>query len=556
MRHAPSWRWGLALAAVALAAGTAGADRVVLKDGTVVEGDAVVESAANRITLSFRKGGMLQKRAIPFADAIAVERTDGTLAWVDVPDSVPLACHALWDVSLRDRVLDLAAQAVTAGDANLATRLLAEAEHKGAPKAKVEGVRRQIAKTAAEKPALVQADVDRIVAAEKGLPLEEAAWCWTRYVPLLKDADAARQIAWARDVLSMDPKHAAATERLAGLMPKDLAGKMALADWLGWVDALGGSVVLRLPPGPKEPEQGMDSVTRELGRAAATWRKDVVAVVGADLFIVTPPPPRKGVAQCLKAGEAVCALLEALFRSDAPRPRDREKMPLLLYASREEYLAQDAKTARQRGENPAEDVEETLALYSAQDALSRVSWVEKPGSATVEGTFPMVLAAQWLANRCPRFSPAERHASASGCWVDVAIGEVVGEGTVDVDRGRWTEAGKDARSVGFTVSLSDAELALPWKTVFEIGAKERRALSSAPHRGRNDSMASEAWAFTKQASAAGHFLFSADGGKRRKAFVDYVVDYATGKEDRLDVKAAFGASAEEIGAQVVAWGRK
>ena len=62
--------------------------------------------------------------------------------------------------------------------------------------------------------------------------------------------------------------------------------------------------------------------------------------------------------------------------------------------------------------------------------------------------------------------------------------------------------------------------------------------------------------FYAQSTAACAYLFHADGGKHRARLMKYVDDYYQGRGKELDLEAAFGMKAEELGKQVVEYARR
>ena len=62
--------------------------------------------------------------------------------------------------------------------------------------------------------------------------------------------------------------------------------------------------------------------------------------------------------------------------------------------------------------------------------------------------------------------------------------------------------------------------------------------------------------FYEQAGATCAYLFHAEGGKYRSQLLDFVVDYYTGKLEKLDPAAAFGIPAEELGKRVTEFARE
>jgi hypothetical protein len=61
--------------------------------------------------------------------------------------------------------------------------------------------------------------------------------------------------------------------------------------------------------------------------------------------------------------------------------------------------------------------------------------------------------------------------------------------------------------------------------------------------------------FYAQAGATCLYLFEAENGKYRDKLMKYVGDHYGARADQLDVQAAFGLSADDLGAKVVEYAK-
>jgi hypothetical protein len=61
--------------------------------------------------------------------------------------------------------------------------------------------------------------------------------------------------------------------------------------------------------------------------------------------------------------------------------------------------------------------------------------------------------------------------------------------------------------------------------------------------------------FYAQSAMLCRYLYDAENGKYRKALLEFVIAWYSGKSDKLDFAEAFGASARELGPKVIEYSR-
>ncbi|HZN37670.1 MAG TPA: hypothetical protein VFD82_02645 [Planctomycetota bacterium] len=61
--------------------------------------------------------------------------------------------------------------------------------------------------------------------------------------------------------------------------------------------------------------------------------------------------------------------------------------------------------------------------------------------------------------------------------------------------------------------------------------------------------------FYAQSAMLCRYLYDAENGAHRKALLEFVIAWYSGKDDKLDFAAAFGVSAKELAPKVIEYAR-
>jgi hypothetical protein len=252
----------------------------------------------------------------------------------------------------------------------------------------------------------------------------------------------------------------------------------------------------------------------------------------------------------------VADLLGSLFRDYPKRRQKFEPLRVFLYGSRDEYK-QQSLAAR-----PKEDpgfLERTAGHYSPDEGISRLFWsTSRDAEQRTVSTAVHELTHHWLADANPAYSRAEgrRNPRCPGFWIVEGFATFLQEGVYDLDDGSWNLFDRRAASLDTVASLAGSERLIPWTMLYEgtgvtfwaLSKKEDITVRRRWHLGAEILSTTQLW--YEQSAATCQFLYHADGGKHRKALIDYVVNHYTDNRKRMSMQAAFGMTPEELGRRV------
>lgn len=529
--------------------------RAVLRDGSVVAGLLQVKAGASLVV------GGTPPRTIPLEDVLVAEDAAGAIFAAARADE---AADGLDVIALRETAqayAALAIQAIPTRDPALIERLAAEASTRGAEAKDVARAESQIKELTSrpKPPAVNDAEVAKIVAAEKDVAVTPARVFWERSKRLPKDAPAALVIEILSRVLDADPKHAEAGAKVRSMLPPGVVPPEPFdpRDWLSFVRATQFTPVELLKP----PEPGATDITpgrRMLGMYLGVWRKDLVALQSKQLLVISAPVKPGRIANCISAGELVCDTLEGFFAAGKHVRDKRWPMTILLFENREEYLKVMGKARQSPDEQRM--LEWSVGQYSPGEGARLYLPEDDDGFRRVMKTFVHELTHQWLAERCPLYSAGEGVVvlKTKGHFVVEGFAEMVEEMRFDLVR-RTCRFDPASESLDTLASLPPKSV-FPWKEFIGFDADDFERLShenDIPVRGRRSlagaRKVSQGHVFYEQAAALCHYLFQGDGGKLRQAFLEYVAAHYAGRTPTtLD---AFGLTEEDLGARVMAFAK-
>ena len=562
----PTIALGAAFAVLLLAIAPVSADRVALRDGSTMDGTVVVDVPGKTIVVASTKGGMTVRDKVPFDKALAVEAPDQKLSWLASEGDLAEASRVLWIATERTRYLDWADRALKVGDGPRATRLLDEAEKRGAIGFPLKSRRQKAAAakpSAAPSPAAIEA-TKAIDVEEAALPRLHAALLWSRLEGRWAALADTKRAEYGELILSLDPGHAPVGAWFASLVPEEFRGRFTWKEWASWRRVLGASGTLRDPPRAGVKARDMSAIDKELARAAAIWKKDVVGVVRDGFVLIARPPAGPGLERAAATSTAVFAFLEDLFRTPTPTRKDPEPVSVWVHADRNDLWAHLSPIEENWADDHLRGVDgkkrEHAAFFSPGEGLTKILSPDVPGSAEREAEIREDLAFcttfHWLYARCPRFRWIETRESdkAPCCFVssDYLVSAVC-RGAVDA-KGAWTLP--DHASVAFRnwKALKELRKAAAWANVLDASQKDFRALAAAA--GPNDTEVSAYDAYAVQARLAAYwFVYGADDGVRRK-FADHATDYFLGRADEKTVRSVYGVDPAELGRRIDEWASK
>lgn len=535
------------------ASGTAG--RAVLRDGTVVAGTF---RPLDPESLSVEGG---QPPRVPLADVLVAEDANGALFAAAREDEAADGVEAL---ALRESAAAYAAlaiQAIQARDAALLERLIAEATTRGAEPKDVVRAESQLKAYLARPVQPKPEERAKVLAAEAQVAAAPAHFFWERALRMPPDAPKALTIEFLARALDADPHHAEAAAAVRALLPAGIAPPEPFdpRDWISFVRAAQFTPLEMVKP----PQPGAEDLTpgqRMLGMYLGVWRKDLIALQSRQLLVISAPVKPGRIANCISAGELVCDLLESAFSSGKHVRTDRWPMTIVLFEDRDEYLKVLGRTAATSEERRM--LEWSVGQYARGEGSRLYLPEDEAGFRRVLKTFVHELTHQWLAERCPLYSEAEAVVIGSarpGHFVVEGFAEMVEEMSFDLRRRTW-RFDPGAPSLETVAALPDKVL-FPWKEFF---AFDQRAFGQLSHETDIEltlrrtlggvSKLSRGHVYYDQAAAVCHYLFQAEGGKRRQALLEFAAAYYAGRPPA--VFEAFGMTAEELGAKVVAFARE
>jgi hypothetical protein len=292
------------------------------------------------------------------------------------------------------------------------------------------------------------------------------------------------------------------------------------------------------------------------------WRPDLKALQSQRLIVFSPITQPGSLAKGLAAGELVCDALEALF-ADMPRVRtDPRPMLVFVYPDRDEYLAEAKKIG-------FTSLEWTAGFYSDHlNELVPKSRVYVPhddaGFLGVLPTLAHELTHQWLMDRCPAFTPnpIAVRVMPKAFWIVEGFASLLEQFDFDFARRRAALGNANPKYADLVASAEPTQL-IDWDTLtkanrldferFKVSRKEI-AIPSSIHLG-GSFRARPLSLFYAQSAMLCRYLYDAEDGKYRKALLEFVIAWYSGKGDKLDFAAAFGVSAKELAPKVIEYSR-
>jgi hypothetical protein len=513
-----------AVAAVLLLAASASADVAVPEAGPVFKGAVKV--------VAEREEALLGDAPRPLREILLVEREDGTLVWCDGFERRVAGYRRMVHEGRRSRLVEMIVAATKARDPELARRILELARAEGFS-GKDEGVQTRRVENLEKRPG----KRDEAKASE----LRRAAAALDDELPDLLVARAKGDaggdgLRLLREALRAKPEHAGALALLADRAPK----AQPFADLRGWLD---WAVEFERHGFALAPDDHP-----ELKKARHYWRPDLMGVASSEILMLTPLRETEPLREIALRAHLSCAKLRELFRADRPVVRPEGPILIYLYANKENFR----EALRHKVTNPLPPYFQFAhARYDHRDDVTQILWVGDPKARgdLLRGATHAV-ARHWLWSRNPRYSLAETNAAnpdVAGYWAEAGLPGVIADATFDLGNLAIDLAG-GAAACRF-VRQHPGEL-LPWGPFCLYGRSDLHMMNEG------DVKRGEFWAsrvFDHQATALCQYLLCADGGVRRAAFLDFLVNRCRGDQPKLAPKVAFGMSAEELGAAALAW---
>ena len=450
------------------------------------------------------------------------------------------AFAAAQDRAHGERLTQLGAKALRSGDAEFALHLLDEGEPLGGRAAAARAELERL-------PAGLRAPSDP--RRRSALLAEERALCerWTGAFAQAAQSTRGDARALLFELFRRVPDDERGREVLRALLPG--AARLEDGTPASWLEFLAVAERLALDVRAPVAEGPGSAADRRLVEERAAWRVDALGYASPRLFVVTAGAEPGAVARSLAAGELLCTVLEETFPSLARAGRGSDPLELVLYPTREEYLA---KSGSDLG-----GLESVLGWTAGHfDAGANVSRMFLPpddrSHARLVGVYSHELTHHWLSAHLgePRSAP-----DAPGAWVVEGVATWAEELALDPERGTWSTDNPRAASLDTLANVPPADL-IPWPTFLRLSLDDMRRLEMRPTTRATLSWQLGRYAerspmqlYYSQGGALAHFLAQDERG--HALFLEAVQAYYRGTP--IDVARALGLAPEELGRRVRAF---
>lgn len=537
---------------------------IVLADGGIVQGDLDFDAPKGQVLVPDAQ--KKTKRPFGLADALLLVSTDKKTHWAQSGAAALHGYDLLVNRKEADRHLALAADAIAAGDAKAAEKLLDLARRRGAAEAAVEAAEKKLEDLIKKPIPVDSAKADLVLRGTKEMREESAEFWWGLTNGIPDGARPTLRFDLLRRVFSANPEHSAANAWVRSLVPPEAAATKAFraVEWIDFAEAVQGTKVKIRPVLPRD--KTVTNEDRDIGAIASEWDKKDGEIVGfqSDRMIVVAPLAMPGkVARAVAVGEFTCEILEKLFPAAAEARRNPRPMLVQIYRSRGEFIEKNAeKFPRDQQDAAGEFYAKIAGFYDLRSDRSRF-YVSDDEQEFAESMHTMAheITHHWISDRCPRISGKSMEESmfSPGAWIVEGFAMFIEEARLDIANRTYDLRNSASRSIDIVAHMPN-DAAMPWKLLFSFKHPEVNALPPDPiaavpasrHLGAS-SMLSRGNIFYSQAAAACHYLYHAENGKYRAALFDYLVDHYEAKTTDDDILRVFGLSPEDLGRRIKAW---
>jgi hypothetical protein len=469
--------------------------------------------------------------------------------------------------------LGLASTAVAAGDLDLARRALASAVEFGAADGDVARVDEAVGAAEAAVPARDEAKVAEVESSLEALVRRDVDVLVEVAEQAAKDVGLELAAACVRAALQRDPEHEGAKAWVRSRLPKELAAAEGVRaeEWLDFLEVRGRLKVRVWGVKPDKHVWGSEGdapsedsdLFHQFWDYRCRWPDDieVVAFECGPVVVVAPLERPGSIARCLALGRLVADTLDKTFESMGTRKTDDEKMFILLFAGRQQYL-DESRTGLEIDRK--DGLENTAGHYSPSENVTRMFFPGGGDDVEVPGVFAHELTHHWIERRRPAAAGARGDSSSStpGYWVVEGFADFVRGFVFDVEGRRAQPENPRSRYVDRMSGIA-AESLIPWPSLLTMTQEQFAALSVddprvVPQRfqlGPPDVTVPKVL-FYDQGAAVCAYLYLAEDGKHRKALLDFVYAYYGGTAKADTLTRAIGVAPEELGRRVVAWCRE
>lgn len=557
------------------------AGRAALDDGRILDGPFVYDAKAATLRASGPgQGGTVPLRALRVV--LAADAPRRVVLALRADDAASGVAAVLASETAKDLVA-LVAPALAAGDVDLAQRALSLAGERGASEADTGPAAAAIVAFEAKptprddaKAAEVEAKLSAAVARVADGLVEVAN-------AMPADAPIPVAVALVRLAGEYDRKHAGAGAWIRSHVPKGLPlpEELRLAEWLDFIEVRSTLAVRvwglskdnRLWGSDAEKPSEESELFKRFWEARTMWPGDLdVAAFECGPLVVFTPLERPGaIVKCLALGRLVCDTLDETFKPVAAPRKDSEPLIVHFYSNREEYLRRSRPTGESGVGGEAErgdGLENTAGHYSPGDNVTRMFFPdadEDDPDLPVSGVYAHELTHHWIERRRPGTAAQTengRERDVPGYFIVEGFADFMRSFVWDVGARRATPDNPRSDYADVLTGIAPEGL-IPWDTLLRTTQGEFQKLSMATRipvarRWRLGPVGSTVpkVLFYDQASAVCAYLWLAEGQKHRKALLDFVYAWYTGKASADTLEKSTGMKPEELGKRVLAWCRE
>ena len=551
---------------------------VVLRDGTVHAGDFAIAQPADASSGPIVCTTRGKKRSWPLDEVVAIVGDDDRLKFAVEGDELELGLRALIRHRSAQGYADLAYESRVCRDLEVMRELVARARTLGSEDSRLVKVEKKIDDLERKPPSSIDSKkVQRVRDKQKSLAVLEQFPLWEFARHLDESAPEVIRLGLLRRALEGGDAPAEARERAWGIARGSLVGSDAefLRDvldrheaedesskaeqWLDYVEVIQRHPVTFVAPSDSESSEGVLTDNR-LRDAKSKWRRDLICVRSEHLRILTPVKEPGALARCIDVGEFICDVLADLFAEVATSKREGSPLYMHLYVGQDEYLAE----VKKRNAGFADAATFTAGYYSPTENLQHIYLpADRFGFESVLGTYAHEITHNWIETQCPLFDPTKGSydLKTAGAWIVEGFATFIDEFQFDLDAGTAEAWDPTAHSLDVLANARSDQL-LSWGRFFRMSKSESNKLRSEDSRKVSMTWVmavrppiSEARMFYEQGGATCRYLYFAEDGKHRRALLEYVGAFYSGRDDELDVKKAFGMTPETLGSTVVKFAR-
>ncbi len=506
------------------------ADVAIFRTGEVWRGAIVWDKTTNSVTLA--------ESVRPQSALLLLEKDDGSHLWSAGPAERVEGYRKLVFADRRKRLVRLTKDALSARDAKLARRLYTWVAREGLDEKTMRSLRKKV-ESLEKKRRPPKIKLKKRDAAEKAADGLRGALADLLVARAKQDKPA--QLMLLRALLKDDPNHKVGLAMVRMHVPADFA--FPPESWLPWHIEL---------------EQHGWTFTKNdltvLERARHYWRPDLYAIEAPGVRIITPLRDLKRVAGIARRMQMTVAKLQTLFATKKPFKRARQPLTIHLFQNRKNFVN---RTGYDYSASRAPYYQWRNGRFDLKEDVTRMFAKKDPTAKDTAHLHYITIhevTRAWMWSHCPRYTSAQLMAGepASGYGLVAGLFTFFAGAKFDLVRNRIDFSTRSAEYLKITARK---ERLFAWDTFFLMSSDDLIQIDNIDEerQKKRRTQIYLAQAFAYQGASTCHYLFNADGGRRRKALMDYIAHQYMGAQEKLNPRIALGARPGELGRSVLAW---